>query len=232
MELTEGIIVNTSKYQESSKIIYVLTKNEFRSLLVKASLNYNSKNFAYSQEITKIGFLSNESNKNTFDILKTGKVINTYKSIKTDYDKMLMVTKLLNLVYRYHEHINDYNNLYNLLNFTLENIDKSDKYKYYDLIFKVKFLYLLGSGPNFNGCTVCDKKDKSMSFSITSGGLVCPKCKNGYTYHGDFIEELKILYLGKLDIFNDELLSELPDYYNNINDLLSKYYYHYYTIKI
>jgi len=126
MELTEGIIVNTSKYQESSKIIYVLTKNEFRSLLVKASLNYNSKNFAYSQEITKIGFLSNESNKNTFDILKTGKVINTYKSIKTDYDKMLMVTKLLNLVYRYHEHINDYNNLYNLLNFTLENIDKAE----------------------------------------------------------------------------------------------------------
>ena len=60
MELIEGIVVNTNKYQESSKIIYVLTKNEFKSLLVKSSLNYNSKNFAYSQELTKIGFLCTE----------------------------------------------------------------------------------------------------------------------------------------------------------------------------
>ena len=50
----------------------------------------------------------------------------------------------------------------------------------------------------------------------------------------DSDRELKEILLIKDEdiILNDELLSELPDYYNNINDLLSKYYYHYYTIKI
>lgn len=232
MELIEGIIVNTNKYQENSKIIYIITNNEFLSLLVKASLNYKSKNFAYSQEITKIEFLKNESTKKTFDILKSGRVIDSYVNIKTDFDKLFLTTKILNLVYRYHEHINDFNNLYKLLNFTLNHINKSSNYKYYDIIFKVKFLYLLGSGPNFNGCTVCESKEKNLSFSITNGGLVCNKCKSGFTYSGDFIEVLKILYLGKLEIFTDELLSQLPDYYTNINDLLSKYYYNYYSINI
>ena len=85
MELIEGIVINSNKYRESSKIIYILTKNEFKSLLVKSSLNYNSKNFAYSQDLTKIGFDCTLSNKNTFDILKTGTIINTYKNIKNNY---------------------------------------------------------------------------------------------------------------------------------------------------
>lgn len=234
MELIEGIVVNTNKYQESSKIIYVLTKNEFKSLLVKSSLNYNSKNFAYSQELTKIGFLCTESNKNTFDIMKSGMVYETYKNIKDNYEKLLIVSKILNLVYRYHEHITDFSNLYNLLDYALNGINNSNiaNYKYYDIIFKSKFLYLLGSGPNFNGCTVCDKKDAHLSFSIQNGGLVCSKCRDGYTYSGEFVEVLKILYLGKINILNDDLLNELPDYYSLINDLLSKYYYHYYSIRI
>ena len=49
LELREGIVLKTIKYQESSKILYILTEKGLISALSKNCLNLKSKNHLYSK---------------------------------------------------------------------------------------------------------------------------------------------------------------------------------------
>lgn len=236
MDLIEGIVINHIKYQENSKIIYVLTKDNLKSLLVKSSCNFNSKNYSYSQELQKINFSYNESKKNTFDILTSASIIETYKIIKDDYKLLTYAVEMLKLTFQSNEHVNNFAHLYELLSFCLNNMNCKDisVAKYYYLIFKLKLLYLLGIGPNFNGCTKCGKKEVEL-FSISDGGLICGECVSRenyskYIYEGDYITVIKLLYLGKFDVLTYEFIKSIlniNDYFDIINKLIIKYYQNY-----
>lgn len=236
MDLIEGIVINQIKYQENSKIIYVLTKDSLKSLLVKSSCNFNSKNYSYSQELQKLNFGYNESKKNTFDILTSASIIETYRFIKNNYDLLTLAVDMLKKTYQTFEHVNNCTNLYELLSFCLDkmNCENIIISKYYYLIFKLKLLYLLGIGPNFKGCTKCLKKEVDY-FSIIDGGLICKECltnenNNKDLYKGDYITVMKLLYLGKFEVLSYEFIESIVninDYFDSINSLINKYYQNY-----
>ncbi len=237
MELTEGIILKTIKYQENSKLCYIITKDGLQTALVRASLDYKSKNFSYSQELTKINFAISSSKKNSFDIMTTGALVDSYLNLKKDYDTLIMVSKLMDLIYKSINHVNNYDNLYSLFSYTLDAINNNHLNNkknvcFYPLILKIKLLYLLGLGPNFNGCTVCSSKSV-YGFSIDKGGVVCKKCFGEFDYKSEYLDIMKILYLGKLEKLNNELIDELPlSSFQFIDEILNKYYDKYLSIKL
>ena len=85
MTQTEGILINTHKYQENSKLIYVITNDKFITLLVRASCKYESKNFQAAQELILLNFDIAESKKNSFSVLKSYEILDNYKYIKSNY---------------------------------------------------------------------------------------------------------------------------------------------------
>ena len=230
MELIEGIIINQTKYQENSKIIHVLTNDCMKSLLVRASCSFNSKNFAYSQELTKINFQYSESKKKTFDIMSSGIVLDSYKNIKDDYNKLNITVEILKLTLQANEHVNSYSNLYKLLSYTLDGINNNtlEIGRYYELVFKLKLLFILGIGPNFNGCTKCGKEANDY-FSINIGGVICEKCLDFEKdiFFGDYIKIMKILYLGKFENLDNNLFQSIiniKNYYEEMKNIISQYY--------
>lgn len=249
MELIEGIVLNTRKYQENSKLIYVITKESLITLLVKASCSFTSKNYACAQELIKINFSYSESKRNSFNTLTSYEIVDTYKFVKDKYDVIKEILDILNIIYRYYEHISvekitDRNNVYNLLNFYLnkinllysdeykDNIDKIDYlHKMYKIIFLEKMLYLLGVGPNVSNCTVCSLPN-AYNFSISSGGVVCEKCKTKDSFSGTVVGVFKVLYLGKLEIFDYKCLLELPNCIEELQKIIKLYYERYLSIRI
>ena len=237
MELIEGIILKTIKYQENSKLCYIITKDGLLSLMVRASLDFHSKNFSYSQELTKVDFAITKSKKNSFDIMTSGIVVDSYLNLKKDYDTLMMITKLMDLVYKSINYVNNFDNLYKLFDYTLDAINNNkletkDNVVFYPLILKLKLLYLLGVGPNFNGCTVC-KRENAHAFSIERGGVVCDKCITIFDYKTEYIGIMKILYLGKLDKLVPELINEIPRAsFQVIEEITNKYYEKYLSIKL
>lgn len=246
MELIEGIVLNTRKYQENSKLIYVITKDSLMTLLVKASCTFTSKNYACAQELIKINFLHSESKKNSFSTLTSYEIVNTYKYLKDKYDVIKEILEVINIVYRYYEHIsiektNNRNNLYNLLSFYLERInllyqsnDFNELYlrKMYKIIFLEKMLYLFGVGPNVsNNCLICSSPN-AFNFSISNGGFVCDNCKTIDTFTGTVVGVFKVLYLGKLEIFDSKCLLELPNVAEELQKILKIYYDRYLSVKI
>ena len=238
MELREGIILRTIKYQENSKIAYIITKEGLVTALIRASLEFKSKNFSYSQELTKIEFDITKSKKNSFDILTTGRLVNSYLNIKKDYNVLLEVSKIVELTYKSIEHVTNNQNFYDLFNYFLEEYNNNYDQKsvrFYSQIFRLKLLYLLGLGLNFSRCTVCNKNIdlENSYYSIDHGGCVCKQCRHliNDLEQGEYLTIMKILYLGKLQKLNYQLISEIPlDYYGEIEDFLKKYYNKYLSI--
>ena len=237
MELTEGIILKTMKYQENSKVCYIITREGLVTALVRASLDYHSKNFSYSQELSKIKFAISKSKKNSFDIMTSGMLVDSYLNLKKDYDTLFLISKLMDLVYKSIDHVTNYQNLYDLFDFTLSNINDNKlsnrrNVVFYPIILKFKLLYLLGVGPKFSGCVVCDKKTHS-AFSVERGGVVCRTHQKDNDYVSDYVDVMMVLYLGHLDKLTVSLIDSIPiESYSVIEDVLTKYYDRYLSIKI
>ena len=229
MELKEGIIVKTIKYKESSKIVYLLTKEGLFSGLVRNCLNLKSKNYSYSHEAILIGFdIQKSKNNNSFDIITSGKVIDNFINIHGNYNKLLVILEMFSIVMECCHNVDNYEKLYDLTALVLKMINSNTletNDKFYLLIFKLKLLYLSGVGPHVTECVECGKKDY-VSFSIENGGVVCREHKKSSLISSETTEILKILYLGKIDLFTEEIFKSFDEYYYDVANIVEKYYEH------
>lgn len=226
MKLKEGIIIKSIKYQESSKIIYLINQEKMESLLVKGAGKIKSRNFSYSQEMTKINYDTVEGK--GFSILKTGEISNNYSDIKKDFYKMQDAFQVMEYSYQFHEHIEDFQTFYTFLSDILDLINNNDS-RYYPLIFKLKILYLLGIGPIFNHCVNCGSKDNLIGFAFTNGGMKCEKCveSNERIYTSKSLDIIKFLYLTKIKDLKFEIIYNLPNEIDEINKFINSYYNYY-----
>ncbi|MFA6611254.1 MAG: DNA repair protein RecO, partial [Bacilli bacterium] len=176
MQLAEGIVIKANKYQENSKVLTIVSPQGTYTCLARAASKLKSKNYSYSQTLTKIGFQISKSKRNSFDILTTGTVINNYHQIKENYAKLASTLIIFDLTYHLSVHIDDFFTLYNFLDVTLERLESTNYYKYYEIIFRLKLLFLLGVGPTFSKCVNCGKKEQFMFFDFYGGGMKCKEC--------------------------------------------------------
>jgi len=230
MELIEGIIIKTQKYKEDSKIIHVITKNGLVCALGRGCLKIKSKNFYILQEITKIA-IDLHVKSNSFNIIKSTKLLDNYSTIKLDSKKLETVLEILEITNVFSEHITDYITFYIFLNDILDKIKNSINTNLYKLIFKIKMLYLLGIAPEFSSCINCGKKNNLIGFDFESGGMKCEECfdiKKMLKY--DIFVNFKTLYLTKLYDIKDEINI---DNFDECDNFVDSYYEKYlgYNIK-
>ena len=218
----EGIIIRSNKYQESSKLIHVLSDDGINTYLVRNANSYKSKNYSYSQEMTKISF--DYAKKNSFETITSGKVLDNYTSIKTNQEKMFDLLEIFEIIYSLSSHVIDNKILYEFVSSILEKIE-NDYHKYYLIVFKLKMLYLLGVSPSFSSCATCGKSEL-YAFDKNAGRSFCKKCyHNTYdTIYGEEFEVFKFLYLCKMEYLNKEVLDKVPMFYDHLNDYIDEYY--------
>ncbi|HHU56503.1 MAG TPA: DNA repair protein RecO [Acholeplasmataceae bacterium] len=222
MKLKEGIIVKAIKYQDNSKIITLITENGKESIILKGATNLKGHTFRYSHELTKIGY---EIQKN---YLSAGKVLNQYPSIHNNIDKLQSSLKIIEIADVLTEHINDFKTFYIFLDDIIKLIDQEESYLIFEIIFRIKTLYLLGVAPIFTRCVECGTKNDLVNFSLYSGGMKCKKChQNDFLFSKKTINYLKLLYLTKLDDFVKRK-DEFQDFdYDEANKFLNMYYDYY-----
>ena len=96
MIINEGIVIKSNKYLENSKIINVLSSEGLKSFLVKGGMKLTNKATSYTQDISLIEF--DFSKGKGFDILTTGKVLNSYVNIKSDFSRLEYVYLVFELI--------------------------------------------------------------------------------------------------------------------------------------
>lgn len=222
MELEQGVVLKTIDYQENSKIIYLLTNQGIKSAVVRGAKNLKSHTYSYAQPLVKIEF---EIKKDRY--IGANKILDNYNNIKLDYNKITYALRIIEICYTLGEHITDSKLFYSFTTEILDLINSNEVYDIYELIFKIKTLYLLGVAPVFTKCVSCSSKENLIGFSFNNGGMKCSDCvkQDDFIYPKETVLEIKTIYLRKL---NELILlikdNKLKYNYDKISRFLELYY--------
>lgn len=228
---TEGIIIGETNYSESSKILRILTKDYgLISIMSKGCRNLKSKLRGVSGKLVYANFQFYYK-ENGISTLISADIINTFRTILTDIDRISYASYLLDLTEQVYKQSEE-NEIYFILIAILLKINEGYDYEALTSIYELKLLDFLGIRPNVDGCSICGNQKNIITISTNSGGYICQNC-----YHGGKIYTNKTIQLvrmfisidinqiSKLDIKKEtkrELNEFITDYYDEYSGLYLK----------
>ncbi len=222
MEEVEGIIISTACYSETSKILNILTKKYgLIGVLAKGARSLKSPLRSFTDRLSYANFMI-KYKEDKLSILTEVNIINPFKEIRKDINKISYSTYLLELA----EGVCRQNNstdVYDLLIATLKKIEEGFDPLILMNILELKYLDYLGVMPVIDKCTSCGRKNGIVTLSSFRGGYVCQNC-----YKGEFIVSDKTIKLVRMFCYVDiSKISKLDISKNSkieINNFLDDYY--------
>jgi len=199
MEFTEAIVLKSLDYKDSSKILYLYTKNGPLSIIAHGVKKMNSINRFLSQNGNLINVIFS---KGSFPSLKEGELLNDYPEIKKDLLAYTYLNHIMELVNNTISEDSDHPKMFSFLKRLFVLFNANSDPEILSFIFELKLLYFLGYGLNFKGCNICGNKE-FLVFNIDNGGLVCEEhlIVNQQSYDSDIFLLLSKLYYLNIDDF-------------------------------
>ncbi len=218
----EGIIVSETNYSETSKILNIITKKYgLIGVISKGCRNLKSPLRSVSNKLTYGKFMIYYK-KDKLSTLTEVNVINPFKNIKKDIEKISYASYLLELSYQVIKQNSD-DNILKLLIEALTKIDEGFDPLIIMNIVELKYLDYLGVMPVIDSCAVCGKKTNIVTLSSYKGGYLCHDC-----YHNEKIVSEKAIKLIRMfyyvDIAKISKLEVSQQAKNEINMFLNDYY--------
>lgn len=231
MEEVEGIIISTTNYSETSKILNILTKEYgLIGVLAKGSRSLKSPLRSFTDKLSYAKFIIKYKEGKLSTLIEVN-IINPLKNIRKDINKISYATYLLELAEGVIRQ-NKSNDILELLISTLMKIEEGYDPLILMNILELKYLSYLGVMPVIDKCTSCGKKTGIVTLSSYRGGYVCQNCyQNEFIVSDKTIKLIRMFYyvdiskISKLDISNRskfEINNFLDDYYDRYTGLYLK----------
>lgn len=217
----DGIVINTLKYGESSKIINILTREKgVIGVIAKGALKEKSKLRVISNNFTYANFqLYYKENK--LGTLVSADIKNNFLNIKSDIIKFGYMGYLTDLAKNVSKETNS-ENVYDILINSLLKIEEGLNPKVITNIAEIKYLQYLGVGLNLDGCTVCGLTSV-VSMSMSKGGYVCAFHKTTEKSMSESVLKMFKAYY-YIDISKITELNIKENVINEIDNFLNHYY--------
>ncbi|HEY3249560.1 MAG TPA: DNA repair protein RecO [Ignavibacteria bacterium] len=145
---TEAIILKCSNYRETSKIVTFYSKSHGKIRgIAKAVRSARTKWGGVLQSMAYLNLFFYFKENKDLHLISNAEYAKSFKSIYGDYDKMQAGFRIIELVNRTTADHEQNKEIFNLLRFTLENLDDATK-NYNNLLFyfEFKLCELLGFG--------------------------------------------------------------------------------------
>ncbi len=211
-EKVEGIVLKSTDYKESSKIVHVfLKKYGLTSFLVRGA---KRQNFKFSSAISPItNSLFSFTKKKGLIPLNEAKIIQRFDNIKNDILTTSYVYNILELIYVSLEKDTGAEQLYDYLMEVIYKINDGFSPLVANLIFKVKMLFYNGLSPNLLRCSTCGEKSVFYDFDIDNLSGKCKDCSVYSNKNNEYSTIIKnIYYLKKEDLFDLEISNSQATY--------------------
>lgn len=230
MEITKvrGIIASEKPYNETSKLLYVITKEYgYISLIAKGAKSLKSKLRSVTTKLSYCDFQINYK-EGKLSTLIDADIVNPFNNIKSDLVKISYASYLVELSTQVmKENYNE--NIFNLLILSLEKIESGLDPKSITNILELKYLSYLGISPELNECAICQNKNV-LTLSSEKGGFICAKHHtNEKIVDPKTLKMIRMLYyvdiekLTKIDI-SDKLGKEIDEFITEYYDRYSGMY--------
>lgn len=224
----EGIIVSEYPFEETSKIINILTKDGEYNIIAKGAKKLKSPFFAVTNKFT-LGIYNIQYKEKGLSKLIDADIINNYSNIKKDINKISYVTYITELCLKVYKHEPN-NNIYELYLASLNKINDGFNHEVIFNILRLKLLDNLGIKPVIDKCIECGNTHDIVTISSYLGGYICKNCyKNEKIVSPKTISLIRMLYyvdiskITKLDI-SKEVIKEIDEFINDYYDRYSGIY--------
>ena len=226
----EGVIIGDKPFKENSKILDIIAKEKGVISVIskgckklKSELRSASEKFCYASFniIYKEGKLST---------LVSADIINSFKNIKKDIEKISYVNFISDLTNQVIKH--SYNeSIFDIYIGALLKIEEGFSPSLITNILELKYLDFLGISPVFDCCSVCGK-ESVVTLSSYKGGFVCNEHKEDEyivsTKTIKIIRMLKYVDISKIskldvsDVVKKEINTFIDEYYDRYSGLYLK----------
>ncbi|MFM1651499.1 DNA repair protein RecO [Brevibacillus sp. B_LB10_24] len=205
----EGIVIRSTDYGESSKVITVYTREHGKvGLMARGAKKPKSRLAAVSQLFTHGFFLCKKSPGPGMPDLSQGEIADAYSDLRQDLFRTAYAAYIAELLDRLtpENEANPY--LFQLLLLTYRYLDEGKDPEVLSRIFESKMLVVAGIRPHLQGCVRCGAQEGPFVFSVTQGGLLCPDCRASDP-HAIAISEAVWKLLRLFQLFDLERLGEI-----------------------
>lgn len=218
---TDGIVVSSIPFKESSRIINILTKDMgivgcivkgCKSL--KSKLRLPSEKFAY-------GTFHFYYKENGLSTLIEADIKNYFINIKSDIVKISYMSYLCELATNVYKESNN-SEVYDILISALLKIEDNFDPKIITNIVEIQYLSYIGISLCLDSCVNCGST-KVVTLSTSRGGYLCSNCRNSEPILDGKILKLLRLY-NYVDISKISSLDIDIEVSNAIDRIISEYY--------
>jgi len=217
----EGIVLNTTDYGETSRIINVLTKDGIIGMMAKGAKTLKSPLRSTTDKLT-YGTFYIYYKPDKLSTLTNVDVINPFKNIKKDIEKISYAAFILELAGQVMKQ-NTQKGIFDILTTSLLKIEEGFDAMTIMNIVELKFLDYLGVMPVIDSCAKCGRTNGIATLSSVAGGYVCNNCRtNEYIVSEKTIKLIRMFYY--VDIAKISKLDISPEVIREINRFLDEYY--------
>ncbi len=222
IEKVEGIILSISDYQESSRILQVLTREHgFIGIIAKGCKSVKSPLRAACNSYT-YGYFYIYYKENKLSLLSNVDIINSYSNIRLDIELISYMAYLCDLTYQVVKQ-NDDSNIFDILINALDKINNKLNPLIITNIVELKYLDYLGISLNLDSCVKCGNKEDIVTIDGDDGGFICKNCyTNQVIVDKKTIKLIRMYYLVDIKTISTIKISDVVS--REINNFINTYY--------
>ena len=234
LQKCEGIILRTTDYGETNKIVTILTREWGKyGVMANGAKKPKSRLSAITQPFTYGYFLVQKGS--GMGSLQQGEIISSLRSLKEDIFLTAYASFLVELTDRSIDEKKNNPYLFELLLQSLTYLNEGYDPEIIKNIYEIKMLNVLGLHPILDHCASCGSMEGTFVFSIREGGLLCDRCIHIDPYHlrvsPATVKLLRIFYyldmkrLGSISVKKEtklELKTVIDSYYDEYSGLYLK----------
>lgn len=176
---SEGIVLKSIRYKDTSKILTIYTK-EYGKISVVASGAYKAKSqlISTTQAFSYGEYFFNKGRGLLY--LNQADLLDSFYSIRERMERLIYGSYMLELVEKSLPEEQENEKIFLLLEKGLRVLSKLDEnYLQFIIAYQLKFISFLGYKPNLESCVSCGNTNlNNIKFSINQGGLICSNCFN------------------------------------------------------
>ncbi|MCL2547605.1 MAG: DNA repair protein RecO [Symbiobacteriaceae bacterium] len=204
---TQAIVLTSTNYGEADRILTLLTYERGRVRVIARGARRPRNRFtAMAQPLNHIDVqLAGSGNLET---LNQGQMINSYRSLKEDLNRLACASYLLELFDKATEGASDVAEVYIMLLTALELLQYCEVHSLVCMATEMKLLAAIGFRPQLEYCIYCQEmldNKKPLHYNIAEGGFTCDHCASPSqgiycnTFSRHLLLDLQKVHLAKLD---------------------------------
>jgi DNA repair protein RecO (recombination protein O) len=178
---TEALVVKASDYSESTRLVTLFSPHHGRiRVLAKGIRRLKSQNRGLLEPFSRVDVTVYLKDPSGLGTLKESALISAASALRSDYDRWLLASLVLEVIDRATLPAEDVGELYERISDYIAVVPATDRPQAETLAVLTDMLAWFGFGPDLGRCCLCSGRGPFSGFQIDRCGVTCGRCGGGH----------------------------------------------------